>query len=254
MDRFPRRYWPALLAFVPLTLLGCSESMSPPSVGVTPTPAEILDPKAPPAASSKTAPPAAPATKPKEATPAAKAADSAASSRPLVPMSFDKFRADVATNPKAKLTLVDAWATWCGPCKENFPHLVEMHKKYAAKGLAVASLSLDDPTDAKAVAEANRFLQEKGADFPNVLLDEKEGEGFERLDINSIPAVFLYDPSGKEIRRFTGDDADRQFTYPQVEEVVGLLLDGKLLPPDAPGEVYTPRPKEEETKKADAEK
>ena len=50
--------------------------------------------------------------------------------------------------------MVDAWATWCGPCKENFPHVVEMHQKYAGKGLAVVSLSLDDRDKPEKVDEA----------------------------------------------------------------------------------------------------
>ena len=68
----------------------------------------------------------------------------------LVPVKFDEMLARIAANKKAKLTLVDAWATWCGPCKENFPHVVEMHEKYAGKGLAVVSLSLDDRDEAQA--------------------------------------------------------------------------------------------------------
>ena len=61
-------------------------------------------------------------------------------------------------NPQVKYTIVDAWSTTCGPCKENFPHVVEMHHKYGTKGLAVISLSLEDPTDKAVVAEAERFL------------------------------------------------------------------------------------------------
>jgi thiol-disulfide isomerase/thioredoxin len=154
----------------------------------------------------------------------------------LKPMKFDAYRANAVKNPKARLTVVDAWATWCGPCKENFPHLVQMHARYADKGLHVVSLSLDDPSDAKAVADARAFLTEKKAVFTNVLLDEEFGEGFDKLGITAIPAVFLYGPDGKELRRFTLEDADNQFTYDEVEQVIKLLLDGKPLPPDAPGE------------------
>ena len=93
-------------------------------------------------------------------------------------MSFDEYLSKAVTKPEAKLTIVDAWATWCGPCKENFPHLVEMHKKYASKGLNVVSLSMDDPTDAAAVKEAKAFLEKMDATFTNVLLKEDFGVGF----------------------------------------------------------------------------
>jgi thiol-disulfide isomerase/thioredoxin len=141
-------------------------------------------------------------------------------------LTWSQFQQRLA-NPKVKYTIVDAWSTTCGPCKENFPHVVEMNRKYAPKGLAVISLSLDDPTDKAAVAEAERFLKEKKADFTNVLLNESFGEGFEKLNINGIPAVFIYGPDGKEVKRFTMDDPNNQFTYDEVEKAVVALLGAK---------------------------
>ena len=144
----------------------------------------------------------------------------------LQSLKWPQFKERLAASKGAKFTLVDVWATTCGPCKENFPHLVEMHRKYSGKGLAVISLTLDDPTDAKAVAEAEKFLREQKAVFTNVLLDENYGDGFDKLDINTIPAVFLFGPDGKEMKRFTMDDTRHQFTYEQVEKEVAALLEG----------------------------
>jgi thiol-disulfide isomerase/thioredoxin len=151
----------------------------------------------------------------------------------LEAVTFDTFRARVTTAAEtSRYVLVDAWATNCGPCKENFPHLVQMHKKYAAKGLAVMSASLDDRDDPKAVAEARKFLKEKGATFPNFLIDEEFPGAYEKFDIGPIPAVFLYGPGGKEIKRFTMEDPDNQFTYEQVEKTVAGLLAGEPSPKD----------------------
>jgi thiol-disulfide isomerase/thioredoxin len=145
----------------------------------------------------------------------------------LEKVTYDAFLKRVAANPKKpKFTIVDAWATWCGPCKENFPHVVEMHRKYADKGLAVASISFDDPANAKQVEEAKAFLREQKATCTNFLLDEAEGVGFEKFGVNGIPAVFLYGPDGKELKRFTMDDSRNQFTYDQVEKTVVALLGG----------------------------
>ena len=141
-------------------------------------------------------------------------------------LTWADFQKHLATPNGAKYTLVDAWSTTCGPCKENFPHLVEMDRKYAAKGLAVVSLSLDDKEDAKALGDARKFLADKKATFTNVLLDEDYGVGFEKLDINAIPAVFLFDQNGKEVKRFTMDDPNHQFTYDEVEKEVIARLDG----------------------------
>ena len=147
----------------------------------------------------------------------------------LEPLKYDAFRSRL-TGPKAKpykYTLVDAWASNCGPCKENFPHLVQMFHKYGPKGLQVISLSLDDTSDPKAVEAAKRFLREKKATFLNVLLDEEFGVGFDKLDINAIPAVFVYGPDGAEVKRYTMDDPNKQFTYEQVEKDVAAMLGGK---------------------------
>jgi thiol-disulfide isomerase/thioredoxin len=144
----------------------------------------------------------------------------------LEKLNWGQFQRRLA-NQKAKYTVVDAWSTTCGPCKDNFPHVIEMHRKFASKGLAVVSLSLDDPTDKNAVAEAVRFLKEKKAVFSNVLLDENFGDGFDKLNINAIPAVFIFGPDGKEVKRFTMDDPNNQFTYDEVEKAISTLLDAK---------------------------
>jgi thiol-disulfide isomerase/thioredoxin len=144
----------------------------------------------------------------------------------LEKLNWTQFQQRLA-NSKVKYTIVDAWSTTCGPCKENFPHVIEMNRKYSPKGLAFISLSLDDPSDKNAVAEAERFLKEKKALFTNVLLDESFGDGFDKLNINGIPAVFIYGPDGKEVKRFTMDDPNNQFTYDDVEKTVANLLGAK---------------------------
>jgi thiol-disulfide isomerase/thioredoxin len=147
----------------------------------------------------------------------------------LESLKFDAFKARLArpVDKNHKYTLVDVWSTTCAPCMENFPHLVAMHHKYAPKGLQTVSLSLDDTTDAKAVEVARKFLREKKATFLNVLLDEDFGVGFDKLDINTIPAVFLFDRDGKQIKKYTMDDPNNQFTYEQVEKDVAALLSAK---------------------------
>lgn len=145
----------------------------------------------------------------------------------LVPVKWKGYLEQVASHKDAKLIVVDAWATWCGPCMKNFPHLVEMHHKYADKGMVAISLSLDTIDKPKSVAAATKFLQEKDATFTNLIMDEETNDAFDKLNIGSIPAVFVYTPDGKEIKRFTGDDVDKLFTYEQVEAFVKDYLEGK---------------------------
>ncbi|MFM7319575.1 MAG: TlpA family protein disulfide reductase [bacterium] len=148
----------------------------------------------------------------------------------LIPVKWAEYLKQTVPGEGQRYTLVDAWATWCAPCKENFPHVVEMHEKYAEKGLKVVSLSLDDNSDAKAVKEATEFLVSKKALFTNLLMNEDPEVTFDKLEISAIPSVFIYDAKGKEVKRFTLEDPNNLFTYEQVEKTIQALLDGKPLP------------------------
>ncbi len=239
-----------------LTLVGCDDTaqkesgaptatapLSPSDATITAAPSTNAAAAEKPADTKETPTEAKPAdAKPAEPAPEAKPADAKhADATPaaeppanpavkLEPVKFDAFLARMAQNKDSKYTIVDVWASWCIPCKENFPHLLELDKKYASKGLKVASLSFDDPAEPKQVSDAKKFLTEKNATITNYLLDEESGVGNEKLNISAIPAVFIYGPDGKEVKRFTLDDPNHQFTYSDVEKAVVALLDGKPIP------------------------
>ena len=71
---------------------------------------------------------------------------------------IDEYRATLA-KLRGKVVLVDFWATWCPSCVEQFPHTVELHRKYAERGLAVVSVSLDEP---EAEPQVREFLGRQG--------------------------------------------------------------------------------------------
>jgi thiol-disulfide isomerase/thioredoxin len=124
---------------------------------------------------------------------------------------------------RGKLVVVDTWATWCGPCVEEFPELVQLHQRHAKDRVACVSVSLDDPKDRdKALA----FLKDKGAAFPNYLADNKDW-WLDRWNIGGIPVVLVFDREGKLVRKFDRDDPDKQFTYADVEQFVGEMLAAK---------------------------
>ncbi len=225
----------ACLRLLALALLapagaGCSGDVTPNTTRVLPTPDGVLRPETPaPAAETAATPAEAPRLL---AAPAAAPAVEPAADAPrpveLTHLSLDAYKAALAkAEPGRKFTVVDAWATFCAPCKENFPHLVEMSHKYGSRGVRFVSLTLDDPAEAKAVAEAEKFLREQKATFTNVIIDGDPADVYEFLDISAIPAVFVYGPDGKELKRFTLDDPNSQFTYDQVEQYVQDLLAGK---------------------------
>src|SRR5438093_878116 len=73
---------------------------------------------------------------------------------------------DLIAKHKGQVVLVDYWATWCGPCVENFPHTVALAKKYRDQGLVAIAVDFDLLDDEPKVRE---FLAQKGADFENVI-------------------------------------------------------------------------------------
>lgn len=103
--------------------------------------------------------------------------------------------------------LVNFWATWCPPCREEFPDLVRLRKKYAADKLDFVLVSLDDPSDIDTAVPA--FLAEVRANaFPAYLLHAKDdGAAINLVDPTwggELPATFLYDRTGALVFKHKG--------------------------------------------------
>src|SRR5256714_6065378 len=112
-----------------------------------------------------------------------------------------------AGDAHARPLLVNFWATWCAPCREEFPDLVKIRSQYAVDRLDFALVSLDDVSDIdKAVPE---FLSEvHAAALPTYLLHaEDEDAAINSVDSawsGELPATFLYDRAGRLVFKHTG--------------------------------------------------
>ena len=108
---------------------------------------------------------------------------------------------------RGKVVLLNFWATWCAPCREEFPDLVEIRGQYGPDTLDFVLVSLDDPSDiGKAVPE---FLAEARATaFPSYLLNADDSDAAINLVdptwSGELPATFLYDRSGALVFKHKG--------------------------------------------------
>jgi thiol-disulfide isomerase/thioredoxin len=108
----------------------------------------------------------------------------------------------LARDPKSsRPLLVNFWATWCDPCREEFPELVKIDQDYRSKGLDFVAISLDDLADIKTAVPD--FLQKMKATMPVYLLNVSDPDPtIHYIDSTwggALPATFLYDSQGKVV-------------------------------------------------------
>jgi thiol-disulfide isomerase/thioredoxin len=90
---------------------------------------------------------------------------------------------------RGKLVLLDFWASWCAPCREETPHLIELQQKYGDRGLQIIGVSMDDSPD-----PARAFYQQFHVNYPVVMGNAKTGELYG--GVLGLPIAFLIKRDG----------------------------------------------------------
>lgn len=119
---------------------------------------------------------------------------------PITLITLDQIEARLAEDKAAgRVAVLHMWATWCGPCVEEFPELAKFHRDYLAndKDVDFFAVSVDDPGTKDDVV---KFVAEAGARFPVFIADAPDQEVFSK-GINPawpsvLPTTFLYGPDG----------------------------------------------------------
>jgi len=110
---------------------------------------------------------------------------------------------------KGSVLVVDFWATWCKPCRAEMPQLVKLTERLKAKGLKLVTVSNDEP---EAEGAAKKYLGEVGAaGLPAYVKrandDDKFAGAIDSKWQGALPALFIYDRTGKKVRSFVGESS-----------------------------------------------
>jgi thiol-disulfide isomerase/thioredoxin len=129
---------------------------------------------------------------------------------------------------RGKALLVNFWATWCEPCRDEYPMLNELAKQYGPKGLQVVGVSMDDDGD---LILMRRFLARYKPVFPNYRKTPGAEAEFRQSVLagwtGSMPVSIFYAKDGRQVTHFLGEKSREQYE----EAIRGLLADGGLRTP-----------------------
>jgi cytochrome c biogenesis protein CcmG/thiol:disulfide interchange protein DsbE len=113
---------------------------------------------------------------------------------------------------RGKVVILDFWATWCDPCKEEIPRFVELQNKYSAQGLQILGISMDDSE-----SPVRQFQQQFKMNYPVAVGNPKLADQYG--GILGLPVTFVIDRQGQIVSRHIGA------TNPSVfEEEIRRLL------------------------------
>jgi len=104
---------------------------------------------------------------------------------------------------RGKVLLLDFWASWCGPCRQEIPNMKKVYNEFHGKGFEILGISLDDSR-----VKFRSYVDEQDISWPQIF-DGKgwNSEAGKLYAVNSIPATFILDRNGKiRYRNMRGDD------------------------------------------------
>jgi len=100
-----------------------------------------------------------------------------------------------------KVLIVNLWATWCGPCRQEIPHLIEIAKEYKSKGVEVIGLTKEDPENQPETVK--QFSELLNINYPIGWIDEETQSGLMR-DRAAIPQAYIIGRDGKILKHYVG--------------------------------------------------
>lgn len=130
---------------------------------------------------------------------------------------------------QGKVVVLDYWATWCAPCRAEFPELDRLQERLAGQGLAVVPVSLDRGGR----RSVDKFYDEMHVAHLGKYLDPANAN-VQALGLRGLPTTLIIDRQGREVARVEGGAA---WEGPEI----GQLLEALLMSPVAPSQHLLPR-------------
>ncbi|WP_294824798.1 TlpA disulfide reductase family protein [uncultured Flavobacterium sp.] len=119
--------------------------------------------------------------------------------QPAPLFSYENFKGGTTTleSLKGKYVYVDVWATWCGPCRQQIPHLQQLEKDYHGKNIEFVSISIDEK---KNYEKWRKMVTDQQLGGIQLIADNAWQSAFvQAFGINSIPRFLLIDPKGNVV-------------------------------------------------------
>lgn len=121
-----------------------------------------------------------------------------------------------------KVLVVNLWATWCGPCRQEMPHLIQLANEYKSKGVEILGLTTEDPMgDAELVKDFSRQFR---INYPIGWADEQIRSGLAQ-GRGVIPQTFIFGRDGKIRKHFVGFSAP--ISVPQMKAALDEAVSGE---------------------------
>jgi cytochrome c biogenesis protein CcmG, thiol:disulfide interchange protein DsbE len=108
------------------------------------------------------------------------------------------------TEHRGQVVLVNYWATWCGPCREEMPGLVRLSGELGSKGLAIVGVATDDGGEER----VRRFVEELRVNYPIVMAG---GLSQMEFGLGGLPVTVLVDRQGRVAKTYAGAVRERDF-------------------------------------------